>query len=280
MTPPVQRPKPSRRLGLLGLFGVLVATGCLLMAALGALNTAFDWQLVLSVSGASVEVPRHYEVCLALAGFSALLLLLTFSGSATLHAFRTAKGRPLARVGIVFAAALLLALVGRGLYVWAILDTYGSFLAYYATDGELDDLRGELEGATTEELDRAVDRAAQYDNHAALEVLLAAGADLRQSTRDHRGCLLAGASAAFVQVALAHGTTPVSCPESEALIATCVWHARDDDALLETLPLLVRGGWSPSVPNDRGEAPAALAARRGLPRSAAWLRSAITEAEP
>ncbi|MCA9526538.1 MAG: hypothetical protein KC549_09625 [Myxococcales bacterium] len=267
--------KTGSSMGLMGMFGVLMGAGCFLFAGLGFLNTAFDWELVLRISGARVEIPDSYDVCYGLLAAGAVFIGLTFFGGAVKRKFKEAKGRPMTRVLILLGAAGLLAAIFRAVQIIALVNTYGSMLAYYATDGDLEDVKKELaKGATAEDLDRAVGRAAQYDNHEALALLLAAGADFTQKTRPEgeRRCMLAGTGPAFIKLALAHGVTPATCPDSADLLWYVVREGKDDAALAEVVTLLRGAGWTPVAPEYAGkQSVAGLAKQHNLPLTAAAL---------
>ncbi|EDM80563.1 hypothetical protein PPSIR1_36759 [Plesiocystis pacifica SIR-1] len=266
---------PKRELGIFAFIVIAVGVGCLLIALLGVVNTALDLELVLDVSGADMDVPNNYEVCAGLGAVGVLFIALTLFGRFVAEKFRAAKGKPLVRVGIVVGAVTLLVVAGRGLQIMALVSTYGSMLAYYATDGDLDDVRRELEkGATPEQLDAAVGRAAQYDNHEALKLLLEAGADLRDATspEEHRHCALGGTGLQFARVALEHGVGPDSCPDSEHLIWTTVDGHHDDAIKAELVGLYAGAGWSlTTTPEFSEERPYDLAQRMDLPETAAAL---------
>ena len=269
----------ERETGIFGFIVIAVGIGCLLMALVGVLNTAFDLNLVLSVSGADTEVPDSYEVCAGLAAVGILLIGLTMFGRLVANKFREAKGKPLLRVGIVLGATVLLLVAGRGLQVAALVNTYGSMLAYYSTDGELDDVAAELaKGPSDADLDAAVGRAAQYDNHEALKLLLEAGADFRDDSapEDRRSCALGGTGLEFVQLAIAHGVTPDSCPDSEDLVWSTVDGREHDDATKAKLVELLTGaGWSTQIkPDYSEELPLALAQRQQLSETTAALERA------
>lgn len=236
-----------RERGIFGLLGLLIGGGCLLMAGAGAVNTAFGLKLALRVGGSRTPLPDSYDVVAGVAAVGVLLIGLTLFGGLVRRKFAEAKGRPLLRVGIIAGALALLAIVGRGLQVLALVNTYGSMLAYYATDGDLEDVKAELaRGPDTEALDSAVSRAAQYDNAPALALLLAAGADMRASSRpeDRRRCALVGRSHEFIKTAIDHGVRADSCPGGETAIWEAVRHGKDDAEAARVIPLLHGAGWS------------------------------------
>lgn len=275
---PAPGDRPQRKLGLFGGFGVLVGGGCLLVALVSVFNVAFDWNLALSVYGTDTALPTHWEEVFGLAAAGVLLVVLSLFGSQVTHRFREAKGKPLVRVGIIVVAVALLVLVGRGVQVLALTSTYGSMLAYYATDGDLDDVRGELaKGPDREALDRAVSRAAQYDNADALALLLEAGADMMQETREYKHCPLAGGvGARFIEVALKHGVTPATCVDGEAAVYWVVHRDKDGDAeTARSVKLLTDAGWSATAkPESDDMTPRALAEQRKLPETVAALEAA------
>ena len=248
--------------GLLASMALLVGVGCLLVAALSVVNTAFDLNLTLGVSGASgTPLPSDYWTCAAVGVMGLVIIGLSLFGSLVASKVREAKGKPLVRAGIVLGALALLAVVGRGVQVAILMNTYGSMLAYYCTDGDLDDVRAELaQGPTDEELRRALARTSQYDNPEALALLLEAGADMRSE------CELLGVGPRYIQVALDHGVGPESCGDSEALIWEVIQQGgRDDARAAETITLLMAAGWSTTARRE-GDArsPVELASKQEM----------------
>lgn len=239
--------KKKSEMGILALLGVLIGGGCLVIAALGVINTAFDLDLALRVSGSRMALPDSYDVVGGVAAVGVLLIGLSLFGSLVARKFAEAKGKPLVRLGILAGAIALLVVVGRGLQVLALVSTYGSMLAYYATDGDLEDVKAELaKGPSREALDAAVSRAAQYDNEAALALLLEAGADLRDETspEEFRRCALLGKSPEFIQTALDHGVKADACPRGETAIWEAVRHGSEDAEVARSVTLLLGAGWS------------------------------------
>ncbi|WP_052553076.1 hypothetical protein [Enhygromyxa salina] len=248
--------------GLIASMGILVGVGCLLVAALSVVNTAFDLNLSLGVRGATpTPLPSEYWTCAAIGVMGLVFIGLSLFGSLVASKVREAKGKPLVRAGIVVGALALLAIVGRGVQVAVLMNTYGSMLAYYCTDGDLDDVRAELEkGPSDEDLERALSRTSQYDNHEALALVLEAGADMRSE------CELLGVSPRYIQVALDHGVGPESCGDSEALIWEVIQQGGRDDALTaETVTLLMAAGWSTTARREGdSRSPVELASEQGL----------------
>jgi hypothetical protein len=236
--------------GLFGTLVILVGGGCLLVALLGVFNTAFELKLALKVSGTRTPLPDSYDVVAGVAAAGVLLIGLAMFGGFVRDKFAAARGKPLVRVGILLGALALLALVGRGLQVLALTQTYGSMLAYYATDGDLADVKAELaKGPDTEALDAAVGRAGQYNNAAALALLLEAGADMRDSseTEERRRCALMGRSFDFIKTAIDHGVKPDACPNGETAIYEAVRFGNDDAEVAKIVTLLLSAGWSPTA---------------------------------
>lgn len=266
----------GRDLGLLGFIGVAVGVGCLLVAVLGAVNTAFELGWALEVSGAETPLPTNYEVCIGLAAVAILLIVFSLFGSFVVHAFKDAKGMPLARVGIVVGSLGLVAVAGRGIQILALVSSYGSMLAYYCTDGDLDDVRAELaKNPSREDLDQAVGRAAQYDNHEALALLLDAGADLRDETTEaeFRHCALASTGPEFIAVALEHGVTPEACPNAEFVIWSQVSSGQGDAEIAERVaPLMAAGFSTTGIPEYGDRTALELAEANGLTQTVAVLR--------
>jgi hypothetical protein len=256
-------------IGMFGIFGILVGGGCLLFALVGAVNTAFDLDLAMQVSGTSTKLPNHWDETLGLAAVGAIIVGLTLFGGLVRRQFAAAKGRPFVRFGILAGAAGIVGLVARGLMIAALLNTYGSMLAYYACDGDLEDVKAELaKRPDAEALDNAVSRAAQYDNEAALALLLAAGADMRDATspEQYRRCALVGKSFEFVKTALDHGVKPDACPRGEAAIWEAIRHGRDDAEVARTVTLLRAAGWSAdSLPEFDERSARALAEEKKWP---------------
>ncbi|MDI1479574.1 hypothetical protein [Polyangium sp. y55x31] len=245
--------KTSSDVGIVGLFGILIGGACVLVALVGVLNTALDLNLALSVYGTSTPLPKHWDEVAGVAAAGVLILALTVFGGFVRRKFSEAKGKPLLRAGILLGAFALLVMVGRGLQVVALTMTYGSMLAYYSTDGDLDDVKAELAGKPDRSaLDEAVGRAAQYNNAPALALLLEAGADMRESTRpeSHRRCPLLGRSYEFTKTAIDHGIKPDACPRGETAVWEAVRFGKDDDETAKNVTLLLSAGWSASATPD------------------------------
>jgi hypothetical protein len=49
--------KPKEERGILSFLGILIGAGCMAIALVGALNTALDLKLALSVYGTSTAIP-------------------------------------------------------------------------------------------------------------------------------------------------------------------------------------------------------------------------------
>lgn len=246
-SPVTTEPKAPAETGLLGYLGILIGGGCLLVSLLGVVNTAFHLHLALRVSGAKTPLPSSWDSVLGLAAAGVLITSLSLFGSFVRRKFDEAKGKPLLRIGILSSALLLLVLAGRGLQVVVLTLTYGSMLAYYSTDGDLDDVKGELAKKPDQAaLDAAIWRAAQYNNVGSLKLLMDAGADLRQTTEpeDRRRCLIVGRNYEFTKVAIDHGVRPESCPKGETAIFEAVAFGKDDDEAAKIVDLLVSAGWT------------------------------------
>lgn len=254
---------------------LLIGAGCLLVALVSVFNTIFALKLALQVSGTSTRLPDSWDAVAGLAAVGVLIIGLTLFGGAVKRRYVAAKGRPLLRVGILLGALGLLVVIGRGLQVLALTQTYGSMLAYYATDGDLEDVAAELaKGPDLEALDNAVSRAAQYDNEGALALLLAAGADMRDESAplERRRCALMGRSYEFTKVAIDHGVTPASCPNGEAAVHELVRHGESDEEVARTVTLLRTAGWSTTaVPTYERSTPAEIAKQKQWTRTLAAL---------
>ncbi len=279
-TPPADK-KAKREMGIMGILGVAIGIGCLLMAALGALNTAFDWDLVLRIYGSEVEVPDSWDVVIGVAAFGVLLVGLTYFGRFVTGKFKDAKGKPLIRVGIIVAALGLLFLVGRGLQIVALTSTYGSMLAYYATDGDLEDVKSELaKDPKPEELSAAVGRAAQYDNVEALKLLVAAGAPFSDIDTDeeYRSCVVGNGDVSyeFLQVLIEAGASPENCPAPDEVIFNQVTRSRNDDSEIAKRVKLIAGAGFPldGHPDYSDQTALAFALREQMPETAAALQAA------
>ena len=278
--------KKSNGPGILGIFGILVGLGVLLVALISVPNTLFDLHLALKVGGSRTKLPDSWGTVGAVAGMGGLILVLSAFGTFVMNAFRNAKGRPLVRVAILVGAAVTLTIFGRAVQVLALTMSYGSMLAYYATYEDVSALKGALASPQdAEDLDAAVSRAAQYDNEAALALLLDARGDLRAATKpeDRRRCLLTNRSTAFVKVALDHGVTPATCPNSEDLIWQDVKFNETDAETAQTVALLLAKGWSATVTPEPGDKDAlTMAKEKAWPLTAAALapRAELPPATP
>jgi hypothetical protein len=231
--------------GLFGTIVLLVGAGCLLVALVSVFNVAFDLKLALQVSGSSTALPTHYEEVIGLAAVGVLLIGLTLFGGLVKRKFVAARGKPLVRAAILLGALGLLVLVGRGLQVLALVNTYGSMLAYYATDGDLADVEAELaKNPDRETLNAALGRAAQYDNAGALALLLQHGADMRD------GCVLRGTNYEFTRTAIEHGVRPETCGGGEAAVWDAVRDGKDDADVARTVTALIGAGWSATATSE------------------------------
>lgn len=252
-----------------GIFAVIllaIGAGCLLLALVSVFNTAYGLGLSLQYSGTSTKLPASWDEVVGLAAVGGLIVGLTLFGGAVKRRYVAAKGRPWLRAGILLGALGLLVGAGRGLQVLALVHTYGSMLAYYATDGDLEDVAAELaKRPEREALDEAVFRAAQYDNEGALALLLAAGADMRVESRpaEQRRCALMGRSFEFTKVAIDHGVTPASCANGETAVYEVVKFGAEDAEVARTVALLVAAGWSrTAVPEYAHESPLEIARQK------------------
>ena len=252
--------------GIMTILGVLIGGGCLVVALLGIVNTVFSLKLALRFYGSRTPLPDSYESTAGIAAVGVLIIGLTLFGGFVRSRFAAAKGRPLLRIGIVVGALALLGFAGRGVQLVALKSTYGSMLAYYATDGDLADVRSELaKHPEREALDEAVFRAAQYNNAPALALLLEAGADMRGLSRpEHqRYCPLVGRSAAFIKVAVEHGVKADACPNGDNAIWEAVNFGKDDAETAQTVTLLRGAGFSATAkPEHTKQNAAAVAAKK------------------
>ncbi|MCO4763073.1 MAG: hypothetical protein KC502_16265 [Myxococcales bacterium] len=265
---------PKREITLMGYISLLIGAGCLLIAGIGVVNTAMDLDLVLRVSGAKTPLPNSYDVSGGLAAVGLLIIGLTLFGGFVRDKFANAKGKPLVRVAILAVAATFLLVAGRAVQVVALVNTYGSMLAYYATDGDLDDVKSELaKSPSVSELDSAVSRAAQYNNAGALKLLLAAGANFKDESSDPeiRRCAL-GSNLAFVKVAVDHGVTPQTCANGEAMVHGFVDGKTDDAETAKIVKLLIGAGFSVAAkPEYEKRTALEVAKEREMPLTAAAL---------
>jgi len=232
--------------------------------------------LALGSHGTSTSLPNSYEEVAGLFAVGLLIVILSVFGSFVVTKFKEAQGKPHVRVGIVLGAVALLGLAGRGVQILALKNTYGSMLAYYATDGDLEDVRSELaKKPPKEHLDEAVSRAAQYNNDPALKLLLDAGADFGQSTvpEERRHCLLVGRRPEFIKAALDHGVRQNSYPGCEFAVYETVWRGENDADVEKNVKLLLSAGFSAmDKPAFASENPLELANKQKWPLTAAALR--------
>ncbi len=239
--------------GVLGGIGMLIGGACMLFAIVGIFNTAFDLHLALGSYGSSTPLPNSYDEVAGLFAAGLLIVVLSAFGSFVLTKFKEAHGKPLVRVGIILGALLLLTLAGRGVQILALKSTYGSMLAYYATDGDLDDVKAELrKKPSKDDLDHAVSRAAQYNNAPALKLLLEAGADFKQSSspENRRFCPLFGKNYEFTKTALEHGVRQDGCPKGELAVYEAVSSGKNDEETEKVVKLLVDAGFSTTAKPD------------------------------
>lgn len=263
------------KFGWLSKFGLLFTSVGLVICALCAISAIFGFQL--EIRGA--PLPNDWYTIGMVFVAVALIGVLSVYGAFMATRFKAAKGKPLVRVCLVVVGLGLLVLAFRGIQVVALTGTYGSMLAYYATDGDLDDVKSELEGEPKQEhLDEAVSRAAQYNNVGALKLLLAAGATFNDTgaKEEHRRCALDGGRVdlEFIQVALAAGVTPDTCPNSQTLIYEKVRFGQGDDAEIAKIVTALRGaGWPAEVkPDHAKQTPLEVALKAKKPLTAAALR--------
>lgn len=237
--------------GWLSGLGMLVGVVGLFICGVSALGILMGWEIEFG----GTEMPSDWGSLLGLLAACGLICILSFYGAFMRSKFQAAKGKPMVRIALVVIGVGLLILAGRGVQVVALTMSYGSMLAYYATDGDLEDVKGELaKGPKPEHLDAAVGRAAQYDNVEALKLLLAAGADFRDATEieERRRCVLGSVGVEFVKVAVAHGVSPDTCPKSRELIAQRVSWGKSDEETAAVVTLLRGAGWDPRAvdPDD------------------------------
>lgn len=258
----------------IGVFGgicMLIGAGCVLISLVSAINTMFDLHLALGAHGTSTALPNSWDGVIGLFAAGLLIVILSVFGSFVLAKFAEAKGKPLVRIGILAGALTLLGLAFRGLQVVALTMTYGSMLAYYATDGDLDDVKSELaKKPTKEHLDEAVSRAAQYNNAASLKLLLEAGADMQQSTKpeDRRRCPLLGGNYEFTKMALDHGVTMDSCPHGDEAVYVAVNDSKSDEEAEKLVKLLAGAGFSTTAkPEYSRQNPLQLANSKKWPQT-------------
>jgi hypothetical protein len=278
---PIPPPPEATKRGIVATIGLLFGVVTLAVAAIGALNTAFDLNLALGSYGASAPLPNNWDVVFGVAAVGVLILALTFFGSAVARVFRNAKGKPLVRIAIVLGTLVLLVLAGRGLQVMALTSTYGSMLAYYCTDaGSLEDVEGELaNGPTPEALDRCLSRTAQWGRTDLLEHVIKAGGNFKDESSEpkYRSCVLGGqrVDADYVDKAIALGARPDNCPKSETLIYRRVERSRDDADTARIVAALAKAGWSTEVhPDHVKQSPLALAKKKKLEKTSAALVAA------
>lgn len=264
----------SIKYGWLSGFGMMIAALGLVFCAISALGVIFGFEL--EVSGAAL--PSDWPSVGILTGAILLIGALSIYGAFMTTKFKAAKGKPMVRVALVVIGFGLVVLTFRITQVIVLKDMYGSMLAYYATDGDLDDVKDELaDSPTPEQLDDAVSRAARYDNVGALKLLLAAGGGFTDRGSDaHKNCPLntGGVGLEFVQIALAAGAKPDTCPNSQNLIYEKVRYGQADDAEMAKIVTALRGaGWPADTKPERSkQTPLQAAEKRKMPLTTAALR--------
>lgn len=269
--------KQKREMGMLAGVCMLIGLACLGVTALSVLNVAFDLNLAIGSHGSTTALPNNWEEVAGLGAASVFIIALSWYGSFVVARFKDAKGRPLVRALIIVGALALLTILGRGVQILALTSTYGSMLAYYCTDaGSIEDVKGELEGATPEALDRCLSRSAQWDRHDLLETVIGAGANFQDETSEYRSCVLSSeVSLAYIEKAIELGATPDTCAKSEALIQEKLrWkEAADDEELAKLVEMLLKAGWSPDARGEPEEKSALeLAQEAGMKKTVALLQ--------
>lgn len=261
--------------GWLSGFGMMVAGVGLALTAVAAVGVLFGFQL----SFEDVALPDDWAGVGLMAGGLLLIAALSTYGAFVTTKFKEAKGKPGVRVALVVVGVGLLVLAFRATQVILLTNMYGSMLAYYATDGDLDDVKAELADKPKQEhLDEGISRAAGYGNVGALKLLLAAGGTFADtgSPEEFRRCPLSSQKAGleFIQVSIAGGATPATCPNSPDLIYERVRHGLGDDAETAQIVTALRGaGWTPEIKPDHAKlTPLQVAERDKKPLTAAALR--------
>lgn len=241
------------KFGWLSGFGMMVGVVGLGVCALSALAIVMEWEIEL----AGTALPDDWSSLLGLLAACGLICILSLYGAFMRGKFQAAKGKPMVRVAILVIGLGLLVLAFRGIQIVALTGTYGSMLAYYATDGDLEDVAAELaKNPKPEDMRRAMSRAAQYNNTAAFKLLIAAGA---AKEKPYCGVSDTDLDLEFIKLALASGATAKACPDSPDAISRLVRFGDDDAKVAERVTLLRAAGWDPrGVPADDDQAKLAI----------------------
>lgn len=253
---------------------LIAGLGVLALLLLGLLTLFIESGFSLSGAGLGPEL----RVATYVATVGVALLLGALVAFLTLLAVEALPDRLVLRALVCTLGLVAAASVVHASRLVVLKTRYGSLLAYYAATGDLPGLREELaDEPTAEALARALGRAARKGNTGALPLLLAAGADFQTagSGELRTECLLSNRRVGleFVEIALAHGVTPATCANSEALIWFKVSSGRQDAPTAEMVRRLRAAGWSPdSRPDGADESSAQLADARGFAATLAALR--------
>ncbi|MGK0361499.1 MAG: hypothetical protein ACI9U2_003817 [Bradymonadia bacterium] len=265
----------SIKYGWLSGFGMMIAGVGLVLTAIAAVGVLLGFQL----SFEDVALPDDWAGVGLMAGGLLLIAALSTYGAFVTTKFKAAKGKPGVRVALVVVGLGLLVLAFRATQIILLTNTYGSMLAYYATDGDLDDVKAELADKPKQEhLDEGISRAAGYGNVGALKLLLAAGGTFADtgSPEEFRSCALnrERVRLEFIQVALAAGANAKTCPKSEHTIYEKVRFGQASDAEMAQIVTALRGaGWPANTKPERSkQTPLQAAEKRKMPLTAAALR--------
>jgi len=258
----------------LTLFGVLTA----LVATAGAINVLAGGHGRLRVSGAAVDLPRHWESVVPLyvvAGGTLLLGWLVGNFSR----LRAAIGRHPLRIALV-ALATTAALVVTYLH-WGRYALAGGKLSWAIQHDRLDVCREALAAdPPAPALLEAAHRAASARRVAMLRLVLARELPIDRDPRHPKRCLVSacvGAGLEAVRLCVAKGSKVASCYEGSRILGRMIEHRAhfgySDAELLAGARLLVQAGADPFWDSPQDDSAFLMARREKLADLVAYFES-------
>ncbi len=253
----------KNEMGIAAILGVLIGLVAVALGFFSMFNTAMGWHAGLRVYGTSTPLPDTWDAAIGLTLAGVLIAAMSWSAS---WLWRRVRGTSsiASKIAISAMALLTCALMGWSIRYLALINTYGSMLAYYCTDGSLENVRAELANHPQQTaLREALFRAAQYNNLDALRLLLAADADPRPEA-DHL-MDFSREGFAFTEQLLAAGRLAAHDFTDQAQMWRAVRGAGEDQDTARMVCHLQRLGFSADVvPRGQSETVLQIAQRRRL----------------